>query len=132
MMRNFSTTKKLTSCFMPVFQKTSIRFFKQFPTVMHSGKMYIRHLFCYGQWKVDQFLQIFFSFIQTQCIKAQHFSFYSPTLYCAKNNIDVHSTGKCIFRNNDFCRQVFQTMPVIFNCICKYRVWVTFCHIYFL
>ena len=34
---------------MPVFQKTSIRFFKRFPTAMHSGKMYIRHLFRYGQ-----------------------------------------------------------------------------------
>ena len=30
---------------MPVLQKMSIRFFKQFPTSMHSGKIYIRHLF---------------------------------------------------------------------------------------
>ncbi len=34
---------------MPVLQMTSIRFFKQFPTAMHSGKMYIRNLFRYGQ-----------------------------------------------------------------------------------
>ena len=34
---------------MPVLQKTFIRLFEQFPTAMHSGKMYIRHLFRYGQ-----------------------------------------------------------------------------------
>ena len=34
---------------MPVLQKTPIGFFKQFPTAMHSGKMYIRHLFRCGQ-----------------------------------------------------------------------------------
>ncbi len=34
---------------MPVLHKTSISFFKRFPTAMHSGKMYIRHLFRYGQ-----------------------------------------------------------------------------------
>ena len=39
MMKNFSTTKKLTSCLMPVLQKTSIRFSKRFPTAMHSGKI---------------------------------------------------------------------------------------------
>ncbi len=43
MMRNFSTMKKLNSCLMSVFQKTSIRFCKRFLTAMHSGKMYIRH-----------------------------------------------------------------------------------------
>ena len=30
---------------MFVFEKMSIRFFKQSPTSMNSGKMYIRHLF---------------------------------------------------------------------------------------
>jgi hypothetical protein len=34
---NFNTTIKLPSCFIPVFQKTSIRFCKRFPTAMHSG-----------------------------------------------------------------------------------------------
>ncbi len=34
---------------MPALQNTSIRFFKRFPIALHSGKMYIRHLFRYGQ-----------------------------------------------------------------------------------
>ena len=34
---------------MPVLQKTSIPFLKRFSTAMHSGKMYTRHLFRYGQ-----------------------------------------------------------------------------------
>ncbi len=34
---------------MPVHQMTSIRIFKHFATAMHSGKMYIRQLFRYGQ-----------------------------------------------------------------------------------
>jgi hypothetical protein len=46
MMRNFSTRKKLSSCFMPVL-KSSIHFFKPSPTAMHSGKMYICDLFHY-------------------------------------------------------------------------------------
>jgi hypothetical protein len=57
LMRNFSTTVNgeiLTSCLMAVRLKTSIRFFKRFPTAMHSGKMYTRHLFRYGH---DQFFQ---------------------------------------------------------------------------
>ena len=37
---------------MPVLQKTSIRFFKRFPTAISSGKMQIRHLFRYGQLKI--------------------------------------------------------------------------------
>ena len=53
MIRNFSTTKKLTPFLMPVFQKMSICFFKQFPTAVHSGKMYIRHLFRYGQFLIN-------------------------------------------------------------------------------
>ena len=34
---------------MHVLQKTSIRVLKRFPTAMHTGKMYICHLFRYGQ-----------------------------------------------------------------------------------
>ncbi len=34
---------------MLVLRKTSIRFFKRFPTATHSGKMYIHHLFRYDQ-----------------------------------------------------------------------------------
>ncbi len=34
---------------MSVLQKTPIRSIKRFPTAMHSGKMYIRHLVRYGQ-----------------------------------------------------------------------------------
>ena len=56
---NFSTTKKLTSCLMPVLQKTSIRFFKRFPTAKHSGKMNIRHLFRYGQFSYELFQKLF-------------------------------------------------------------------------
>ncbi len=41
---------------MPVLQKTSIRFFKRFPTAKHFGKMYIRHLFCYGQFDAQYML----------------------------------------------------------------------------
>ncbi len=37
---------------MPVLQKTSIRFFKRFPTAMHSDEMYILHLFRHGQWSI--------------------------------------------------------------------------------
>ena len=42
-------TKELTSCLTPGLQKTSIRFSERFLTAVHSGKMYIRHLFRYGQ-----------------------------------------------------------------------------------
>ena len=52
LMRNFSTTKKLTSCLMPVLQKTSIHFFKRFPTAMHSGKMYIPPSF--SLWSIEK------------------------------------------------------------------------------
>ena len=34
---------------MLVLQQTSIFFFKRFPTAKHSGKLYIRHIFRYGQ-----------------------------------------------------------------------------------
>ena len=47
---NFNTTKKITSGLMSVFEKMSIRFFKQSPTSMNSGKMYIRHLFINADW----------------------------------------------------------------------------------
>ncbi len=63
MMRNFGTTKKLTSRLMLVLQKMSIRFFKRFPTAIHSGKMYIHHLFCY-----DLLHEIFSEIFQVQKI----------------------------------------------------------------
>ena len=34
---------------MPVLEHTSIHLFYRFPTAVHSGKMYIRHRFRYGQ-----------------------------------------------------------------------------------
>ena len=35
-----------------------IHFFKRFPTAMDSGKMYIRHLFCYGQLRETNFKEM--------------------------------------------------------------------------
>ena len=46
---NFDKTKNTTSVQMSVLQKMVTRFLKRFPTAEHSGKMYIRHLFRYGQ-----------------------------------------------------------------------------------
>ena len=40
--------EEINPCLIPVIQKTSIRFFKQFSAAMHSGKMYTCHLFCYS------------------------------------------------------------------------------------
>ncbi len=39
----FQYNKEIDLLFMPIVQKTSIRFFKRFPTAMCSGKMYIRY-----------------------------------------------------------------------------------------
>ena len=45
MMRNFSRINKSTSCLTSIFQKTSIRFLKDFGPQYIAGKMYSRHLF---------------------------------------------------------------------------------------
>ncbi len=48
----FQYNEEINILFMPVLQKTSIRFFKRFPTAMHSDKMCILHLFGYSQWSI--------------------------------------------------------------------------------
>ena len=47
-MRNFSRINKSTSCPKSIFQKTSIRFLKDFGPPCITGKIWSRHLFCNG------------------------------------------------------------------------------------
>ena len=45
MMRNFNRINKSTSCLTSIFEKTSIRFLKDFGPQCITGKMYSRHFF---------------------------------------------------------------------------------------
>ena len=62
MIRSFSTTKKLTSCLMPPVRQTIF-----IPTTMHSGKMYVHHLFCYGQFLMFVCLQFLLADLEWAC-----------------------------------------------------------------
>ena len=55
--KRFNKPKKTTFFVMLVLQPTSICFLKRFLTAMHSGKIYIRHLFRYGQLRQSHLAQ---------------------------------------------------------------------------
>ena len=46
---NLNTSEKITYCLLSVLQTMLICLFKRFQNAMHSGKIDIRHLFCYGE-----------------------------------------------------------------------------------
>ena len=46
---NFNTSEKITYCLLSVLQKKLICLFKLLQTAMHSGKIDIHHIFCYGE-----------------------------------------------------------------------------------